>query len=180
MKTKNIATYISLGLSVLGVGLCAFLYNYPYDKVAGVVSYRDFDRGLASLELQAQPIADIEGDDLLSYSAEFSAHLIASAEDYEDFAVRTNRRSTNFGADYFSGGRQILALGYRGRVMTYSKVTGVKVKGAVLAVDYSVENDFILDGSAKPDELVYSCDLVPVKISDVSAVEKLRITVKKV
>lgn len=179
MHNKKTAGYISLGISTVGVGLFVFLYNFPYHKVANV-RYHDFINNIDHLALNSKSTLEITGKNLPTYSVDVKAHVFSAVSDYQDFVDKIGMSNKKFDKKFFETGGKLLAIGYQGTVMTYTKINKVSVNTSAIDVNYSVENDFILDGSAHPDDPIYTYDLIPLRYQGEILAKKVNISVKKV
>lgn len=179
---KQHALALSLSLTAVGFGLFAFLYFYPYHsathqlitKKALSIKGSGFNGGL-SFNLE-------NSESISEFTKDVEVFYLEDIETYNSFSKATNTKSDKIKDSHIvKDNKGVIVLSYKGSIMANSKLTKVKVGSKRVRMKFAVENDFILDGSAKPDDETYSYYLIPISLKDPFALEPtLQIEIKKV
>lgn len=179
---KQHALALSLSLGTVGFALFAFLYFYPYQAVshelftqrAFSIKERGFNEGVGFQIKNSQ--------DIQEFTSSVEVFYLEDLETLNSFSSTTNTKSSIIKDSHMiKDNKGAIVLSYKGSIMTHSKLTKLKISPTEVKMSFAVENDFILDGSAKPDEETYSYYLVPVSLKNPFALDpSIQIEIKKV
>lgn len=173
MKKQTKYFTLSMITVLLGIGLMVFLYFFPYSKVQTYAFHEVLNP--ISIRLEDEKIKKHDAIRDISSSIEYL--VIDDEDELKICEEKLNYNISNKLSSSFYQSSSIALISFKGSVMRYSKATKCKVSNDAVNINFSIENDFILDGSASAEEEIYSYYFIPIKAKNIKS---LNILIKKV
>ncbi len=172
---KKEKIYFTIGscFSIIGAGFLAFLYFYPYHPVESYF----YKNNATNISSKINDIEITKLEPLEEFSSEIEFILLEDEESYNKASNALNILIPKEFTSSFYTKSSILIVSFKGTIMSYSKINKLKLKNNELSLAFSIENDFILDGSSTPDDSVYNYYFIPIQTKNIT---KINFTIKKV
>ncbi len=172
---KKEKIYFTIGscFSIIGAVFLAFLYFYPYHPV----EYYFYKDNATNISAKINDLEVTKFEPLEEFSSEIESILLDDEDSYNKASTALNINvPKEFNSSFYTKS-SILVVSFKGTIMSNSKINKLKLKNNELSLAFSIENDFILDGSSTSNDSVYNYYFIPVQTKNIT---KINFAIKKV